>query len=309
MILHDLLQTFWNRVGRNIFNQKKQKISYMVTDLKGKITYTELLKEDLIILRFVPEDGVIPNYEAGQFLTLGFPIPAENFKLVRRAYSIASHPENKKYFEFVVRWVRQPLPGRVTTMLFYAGEGDQILWNPPVGNALTINDKLPDGSKDERRIVCVSGGTGLAPFLSFANHLHDVGDKREIICLHGASYVDELSYREQLTSLETESIDRGKDKWNFIYRASISRPKEWINRSWKGQKGRVEQFLKPEADGLSPLEKLVGEKITRDNTIFYICGWQGTIDGTMDFLKPKGFVTMPDKREDGSFEAKFESYG
>ncbi len=308
MILHDLLQTFWNRVGRNIFNQKKQKISYMVTDLKGKITYTELLKEDLIILRFVPEDGVIPNYEAGQFLTLGFPIPAENFKLVRRAYSIASHPENKKYFEFVVRWVRQPLPGRVTTMLFYAGEGDQILWNPPVGNALTINDKLPDGSRDERRIVCVSGGTGLAPFLSFANHLHDVGDKREIICLHGASYVDELSYREQLTSLETESIDRGKDKWNFIYRASISRPKEWINRSWKGQKGRVEQFLKPEADGLSPLEKLVGEKITRDNTIFYICGWQGTIDGTMDFLKPKGFVTMPDKREDGSFEAKFESY-
>jgi len=309
MILHDLLQTFWNRVGRNIFNQKKQKISYMVTDLKGKITYTELLKEDLIILRFVPEDGVIPNYEAGQFLTLGFPIPAENFKLVRRAYSIASHPENKKYFEFVVRWVRQPLPGRVTTMLFYAGEGDQILWNPPVGNALTINDKLPDGSRDERRIVCVSGGTGLAPFLSFANHLHDVGDKREIVCLHGASYVDELSYREQLTSLETESIDRGKDKWNFIYRASISRPKEWINRSWKGQKGRVEQFLKPEADGLSPLEKLVGEKITRDNTIFYICGWQGTIDGTMDFLKPKGFVTMPDKREDGSFEAKFESYG
>jgi len=281
----------------------------MVTDLKGKITYTELLKEDLIILRFVPEDGVIPNYEAGQFLTLGFPIPAENFKLVRRAYSIASHPENKKYFEFVVRWVRQPLPGRVTTMLFYAGEGDQILWNPPVGNALTINDKLPDGSKDERRIVCVSGGTGLAPFLSFANHLHDVGDKREIVCLHGASYVDELSYREQLTSLETESIDRGKDKWDFIYRASISRPKEWINRSWKGQKGRVEQFLKPEADGLSPLEKLVGEKITRDNTIFYICGWQGTIDGTMDFLKPKGFVTMPDKREDGSFEAKFESYG
>jgi len=111
------------------------------------------------------------------------------------------------------------------------------------------------------------------------------------------------------TKLDTESIDRGKDKWNFTYRASISRPKEWINRSWKGQTGRVEQFLKPGPDGLSPLEKIVGEKITRDNTIFYICGWQGTIDGTMDFMKPKGFVTMPDKREDGSFEVKFESYG
>ncbi len=281
----------------------------MVTDIKGTITYTELLKEDLLIFRVVPEDGVIPNYEAGQFLTLGMLIPEEDYKLVRRAYSIASHPENKKYFEFVIRWVRTPLPGRVTTLLMYASEGDDIFWTTPVGNALTINDKLPDGSKDERRIVCVSGGTGIAPFLSFAQHLHDVGDKREIVCLHGSSYVDELSYREFLTALDTESIDRGKDKWNFTYRASISRPKEWINRSWSGQTGRVEQFLKPGKDGLSPLEEIVGEKITKDNTMFYICGWQGTIDGTMDFMKPKGFVTMPDKREDGSFEVKFESYG
>ena len=89
----------------------------MVTDLRGIITYTESLKEDLLIFRVVPKDGVIPDYEAGQFLTLGFPIPEENYKLVRRAYSIASHPENKDYFEFVVRWVRQPLPGRVTTAL------------------------------------------------------------------------------------------------------------------------------------------------------------------------------------------------
>ncbi len=281
----------------------------MVTDIKGTITYTELLKEDLLIIRFVPKDGIMPDYKAGQFLTLGFPIPEENYKIVRRAYSIASHPENKKYFEFVIRWVRQPLPGRVTTSLMYASEGDDILWTTPVGNALTINDKLPDGRKDERRIVCVSGGTGIAPFISFALHLHDVGDKREIVCLHGASYVDELSYKRLLTDLDTESIDRGKDKWNFTYRASISRPKEWINRSWSGQTGRVEQFLNAKGGELSPLEELVGEKITKDNTIFYICGWQGTIDGTMEFMKPKGFVTMPEKREDGSFEVKFESYG
>jgi ferredoxin--NADP+ reductase len=43
--------------------------------------------------------------------------------------------------------------------------------------------------------------------------------------------------------------------------------------------------------------------------MFYVCGWQGTIDGVMDFLKPKGFATEHDKREDGSFEVKYESYG
>jgi len=280
----------------------------MVEDKKANLTYVQTLKEDLGIFRFVPHDGV-PDFQAGQFLTLGFHIPAENYKLVRRAYSIASHPENKKYFELVVRWVRKPLPGRVTTMLFYASEGDEFIWNDPVGNALTINEKLPDGRKDERRIVCVSGGTGIAPFISFALHLHDVGDKREIVCLHGASYLDELNYRDLLTRLDTESVDRGKDKWNFTYRASISRPKEWINRSWSGQTGRVEQFLKPKAGEPSPLEELVGEKITKENTIFYICGWQGTIDGVMDFMRPQGFLTQQEKREDGSFEVKFESYG
>lgn len=281
----------------------------MVVDNKATITYFQLLKEDLAIIRLVPNEGEVPVYKAGQFITIGLPNPAENNKIVRRAYSIASHPENRKYIELVIRWVRKPFPGRLTTQIFNAKSGDEISWIKPTGAALLINDKLPDGSKDERRIVCLGGGTGLAPFVSFAQHLHAVGDKREIIVLHGASYIDELSYKELLTDLDNESLDRGKDKWNFKYRATISRPQEWFNRSWSGHIGRVETFLRPRDNDKSPLEELVGEKITKENTMFYICGWQGTIDGTMDFLKPKGFVTEREKREDGSFEVKDESYG
>ncbi|MGQ0792209.1 MAG: FAD-binding oxidoreductase [Nitrosopumilaceae archaeon] len=281
----------------------------MVVDNKATITYVQLLKEDLVIMRLVPNDGFVPEYQAGQFITIGLPNPTEDNKIVRRAYSIASHPENRKYIELVIRWVRKPIPGRLTTQLFNAKVGDEISWIKPTGSALSINEKLPDGSKDERRIVCIGGGTGLAPFVSFAQHLHAVGDKREIIVLHGASYVDELSYKDLLTDLEYDSLDRGKDKWNFKYRASISRPQEWFNRSWGGQTGRVETFLRPKDGGFSPLEELIGDKITKDNTIFYVCGWQGTIDGVMDFMKPRGFVTQHDKREDGSFEVKYESYG
>ncbi len=281
----------------------------MVVDNKATVTYVQLLKEDLVIIRLVPKDVPVPEFQAGQFITLGLPNPVEGGKIVRRAYSIASHPENKDYIELVIRWVRKPLPGRLTTQLFNLKEGDEILWLKPSGKALMINEELPNGEKDNRRIICIGGGTGLAPFVSFAQHFHDTGEKREIIVLQGASYVDELSYKDLLTSLEDDSIARGKDEWNFKYRAAISRPQEWFNRSWGGQIGRVETFLRPLDDGKSQLELLIGEQITKDNTIFYICGWQGTIDGAMDFLKPRGFVTQQDKREDGSFEVKYESYG
>jgi len=210
----------------------------MVAEMKAKVIYTNLLKEDLVIIRIRPDEGM-PDYVTGQFLTIGVIVPTENYKLVRRAYSIASHPENRDYFEFVIRWVRNPLPGRVTTMLFHASEGDEVKLGYPTGNALLINEKLPNGEKDMRRIVCVGGGTGLAPFIAFPNHLHDVGDKREVVVLHGASYVDELSYRRMLTDLENESVKRGKDEWNFKYRAAISRPKEFFNRSWSGQVGTI----------------------------------------------------------------------
>ena len=280
----------------------------MVVDNKGTISYIRVLKEDLAIIRVTPNDGPVPDFKAGQFVTLGLHIPTEG-KIVRRAYSIASQPEQKKYFELVIRWVRKPVPGRLTTELFSKKEGDEIIWVKPTG-IFTINEKLHNGAPDDRRMVLIGGGTGLAPFISYSLHMKAIGSKREIVVLHGASYVDELSYRELLTELEEESIDNGKDKWNFRYRASISRPQEWFNRSWGGQKGRVETFLRPKAGtDRSPLEELVGEKITTENTSFYVCGWQGTVDGSLDYLVPKGFVTERNKRKDGSYEVKFESYG
>ena len=276
-------------------------------EVKAKIIYTELLKEDLVVIRLVPENGM-PKYKTGQFLTIGLPVAAEK-KIVKRAYSIASHAENRDYFEFVIRWVRKPLPGRVTTELFYLSVGDEVLLGDPTGDDLIIEDKYPDGTPDNRRVVCVGGGTGLAPFIAFAHHFHDTNDKRQLVVLHGASYVDELSYKRLLTDFENESKERGLDKWNFIYRSAISRPKEFYNRSWNGQTGRVESFFKENAKGVSPLDELVGEKVTPENTRIYICGYQGTIDGVMDYVSSRGFVNRDNPHEDGTFEVKYESYG
>jgi ferredoxin/flavodoxin---NADP+ reductase len=279
----------------------------MVVDNKATISYINLIKEDLAVFHIAPKNQV-PDFKPGQFLTLGIFVPDEG-KIDRSAYSIASPPQQKKYFELIIRWIRRPVLGKRTTQLFDKKEGDNIFWIKPAGT-FTINEKMPSGTPDVRRMVLIGGDTGLAPFISYSLYLKALGSKREIVVLHGAENMDELIYRDLLTKLEDESLDKGKDTWNFRYRASIDKPQEWSNRSWGGHKGKVETFLRSTSNGdKSPLEDLVGETITPENTSFYLCGWQDTINGVLDFVIPKGFVTERNKRVDGTFDIKIESYG
>ena len=166
----------------------------MVVDNKATISYINVLKEDLAIFRIKPNEGQIPDFKPGQFVTIGVNVPSEG-KMIRRAYSIASPPQQKKYFELILRWVKKPVPGRLTTQMFNKREGEEVSWVKPTG-IFTINEKMATGVPDNRRMVLIGGGTGLAPFISYSLYLKSIGSKREIIVLHGASYVDELSYRD-----------------------------------------------------------------------------------------------------------------
>ena len=97
----------------------------MVVDNKATISYINVLKEDLAIFRIKPNEGQIPDFKPGQFVTIGVNVPSEG-KMIRRAYSIASPPQQKKYFELILRWVKKPVPGRLTTQMFNKREGDEV---------------------------------------------------------------------------------------------------------------------------------------------------------------------------------------
>ena len=74
----------------------------MVVDNKATISYINVLKEDLAIFRIKPNEGQVPDFKPGQFVTLGVNVPSEE-KVIRRAYSIASPPQQKKYFELIYK--------------------------------------------------------------------------------------------------------------------------------------------------------------------------------------------------------------
>ena len=139
------------------------------------VSYIQLLREDLAIFRVVPE-GPFPEYKAGQFLTLGLPVKSENNRVINRAYSIASHPENKKYFEFVIRWVRKPYPGRLTTAMFNLKEGDPIQWRKAQNLSFRLgNEKLTLTEYDNVTLISIPyDGKLLLISTQPTVHYHDV---------------------------------------------------------------------------------------------------------------------------------------
>jgi ferredoxin/flavodoxin---NADP+ reductase len=265
----------------------------------GKLIYRTDIAPDLAILRIQPADGrAIPDFKAGQFVTLGLQIPGED-KITYRAYSISSPPEEKRYFELYVKLAREPVMGKLTSALFDLKVGDALYWRKPAG-AFTLEDRRPDGSIDSRRLVLVASGTGLAPFVSYLLHLQDTGSNRRIILLHGARNVQELGYRSIF-----ESMEKGG---SFVYLPTVSRPGDELSKGWQGHTGRVESLLMRNG-GESILEKSIGQQVTPENSFFHVCGYQGTIDSVIGVLSPLGFVTNRNKRKDGSYDIKIETYG
>lgn len=262
----------------------------------GRIIYRKNLTPDLAIIRVQPADGSpVPDYKAGQFVALGLKLDGDD-KITYRAYSLSSPPEEKRYFEFYIKWATEPVMGKFTSALFKMGESGELYWRKPAG-AFTIEEKKADGTPDMRRLILVASGTGLAPFISYIFHLKNTGSKRQVVLLHGARYAQELGYREILETMAAESDQ------NFKYLPTVSRPDHPLSNDWHGNIGRVETLLGHK------LEEAVGERVTPDNSFFHICGYQGTIDSVVAVLSPLGFVTNRNKRKDGSFDIKIETYG
>jgi ferredoxin--NADP+ reductase len=248
------------------------------------------MTDKLALFRVVPDptwgptkDGRIPDFDAGQYCSLGLNNLEQPDKgSVSRAYSIASPPEEKRWFELYVRYVDQPASENPLTHLMWKMKNGERLWLGPkvVGHFSLVKTV---GEDDPRLKVTVAAGTGLAPFYSMALSARNRGRSiDDIVILHGASYDADLGYRDELEALYSH---RPK-----LYLPSISRPQHCPD--WTGATGRIEShFMEPAK--LEALETRLGlgrGGLTPDRAVVYICGLTGTIQNTLLTLLKRGFV-------------------
>lgn len=181
---------------------------------------------DLIIIAVKPDAGV-PTFKAGQYVALGLPEAASSSgkeKLVKRAYSIGSSPEQKEYIEFFFAVVPN---GELTPKLAKLREGDRLFMAPKIVGTFTLDD-VPNNAN----LVFVSTGTGIAPFMAMLRTGSVWTADRKITLVHGVRYAPDLAYVEELQSYAAKNPC-------FKYLATVSRP----DASWKGEKGYVHRFF------------------------------------------------------------------
>jgi ferredoxin/flavodoxin---NADP+ reductase len=175
----------------------------------------------------------------------------------------------------------------LTHLLWKTCAGDPLYMRLAPTGKFTVKDTA--GPDDDRIKIMVAAGTGLAPFVSIvrSHHLRDPGaDLGQYCILHGASYPEDLGYREELEGYVA--------RHGLHYFTSVSRARE--RPDWRGDAGRVEDYFLPER--LAELEERLGlgrGGFTPDRVVVLVCGLQGTIGQSITRLCGRGFV--PDNRK------------
>ena len=253
----------------------------------GKI----LVTPDIMILR-VHTDEPRDVFESGQYTTLGlygFEKRSENSedefkqskpdKLIRRAYSIASHREENHLFEFYISQVKT---GQLTPRLFALEQGSRLY----VGTRIVGMFKLSDTPEDVD-IVMVATGTGVAPYMSFLRSHIMERPRQKMAILQGAAHQWDLGYYSELNFLASTFP-------NFSYQPTLTD----ADRTWSGLNLWINEILE---QGI--VQERTGIAIDPQKTHFFLCGNPNMIEGVSAWLADFGY-TKHKRNEPGALHVE-----
>jgi len=203
--------------------------------------------------RFAVESGEI-TFSPGQYMI--FHVPGID-KVIRRSYSISSHPSDRKHFEICVRAVSG---GFCSNFIHRLRPGDCIQVEGPYGAF-----QLHDGS--QRDILMIATGTGIAPIKSMILSLLGQASTRRIRLFFGLRNVSDLFYTTMLNELRHTHP-------RFEPTIILSQPDPV---GWTGLRGRVTDLIRDQVSR--------EEAVTTDA---YLCGGRPMIEEAKRLLIYKG---------------------
>ncbi len=213
----------------------------------------EIIKEtpDVDTFRFKSADGSKLAFDPGMFVMLTW-IGDGTVQKITRAFSVASAP-NSDELEFEIHMIH----GRLTSKLEEAKVGDMYTVTGPYGQFRFI-------PKEDKKVLFIAGGTGLAPFMSMLRELRINSYDNDVALLYSVRYPDEIIRKGELEELDASL--------NLKTTICVTRPTEPRSEGWTGETGHVSPEM---------IKKHVPDFMDRTA---YICGPLGFVKAVQDSL-------------------------
>jgi ferredoxin--NADP+ reductase len=161
--------------------------------------------------------------------------------------------------------------GALTPRLFALNIGDHLWLSPKVAGMFTF-DQVPE----DKNVVMLATGTGLAPYISMLSTELRCGSPRRFAVLHGAYHSWDLGYRSELLTLQHLCK-------NLTYIATIDRPQD-EPVPWTGHTGWVQDLWRK-----GVVAETWGFQLTPANTHVFLCGNPAMITEMVEVLCKEGF--------------------
>jgi ferredoxin-NADP reductase len=213
--------------------------------------------------RMVPIEGVLPPFQAGQYVALH--VEADGIR-TNRPLSIASPPTQTAYYDLTVKRV----PGGLVSnhLLDNVQEGDRLTSSGPDGGF--VYNPLIHG----RRLVYIAGGSGITPFMSMIREACDRRLDRHITLIYGNRSEDDIIYHAELCALAARHA-------NLVYVPVIEQP----GARYDGEKGFMTGDLVERAAG------------TLTEATIYLCGPSAMYDFCLAEVEDRGVPRRRIRRE------------
>jgi len=245
------------------------RLGIPIETFQTTIAEIETLTHDIRRLALKPLESTKKlRFNAGQYMSIRIPGTEEY-----RAYSMANTPRNSDYLEFIIK----VFPGGLFSGLLDGGftVGQQLEVKGPYGVFMLRE-------KSESEIICIGGGSGMAPLWSLLNDMAERGIQRKATYYYGARTRKDLFYLDHLQRL-AERLPG----FRFVPALSLATPED----EWEGETGLITEVLDR------------GLKGGQTKTQAYLCGPPPMIDAAIPVLVRKGIS------EDRIFFDKFTATG
>ena len=196
------------------------------------------------------------DFRPGQFIQILAPNPRGGDS-VYRAYSLSNPRSEKDVVELVVRLIPDGICS--TYLCKIVQPGDEVVFNGPFGEFML--DESPDSE-----LVCVGGGSGIAPMKSLIQSLLEEWPDRTCSFFFGCRAVKDIFYYDIFDEL-------AKKHPNFEFVYALSEMDE--GDEWDGAKGFVHLSV----------DRMLEEDRKRQA---FLCGPVPMVEATTQVLRAKG---------------------